>query len=120
MFKETCNQLKRGTTDRFFLNLLLESLAIHTRVLVDFFYAEKKYQDDIIAQDFLEDVDWEKERPEINDILSTSKNRTDKQLAHLTTDRIRLIEEGKNGWNYQKIEKDIDLIFEKFNKYLKK
>lgn len=64
MFYETCNQLNSCQATRFERNLLLESLSTHTRILIDFFYGKKKYQNDLIAQDLLSDnINWQKERP---------------------------------------------------------
>lgn len=65
---------------------LLESFAIHTRVLNDFFYSEKrKKRDDIIAVRF--SPTWEKP-PEKTPILRKASCRVNKEVAHLTYDRL--------------------------------
>lgn len=75
MFNNTCKEFYFFKNfDKLKKNLLIESLATHTRVLVDFFYCEKKYSDDIIAQDLLpQKVAWEKIRPVLPAILKEAK-----------------------------------------------
>ena len=107
--------------DQFFKNLLVESLAIHTRVLLDFFYCdEKKYKDDIIAQDFLpSNIEWSKIRPPMADILKESKNKVGKQIAHLSLDRIKLDKCGKKGWNVSEMYNEMKKVITCFFKNIK-
>jgi len=118
MFNNTCKASNFfSNLDQFSRNLLIESLAAHTRVLVDFFYYDKKkYENnDIIAQDLLpSNIVWSKLRPELPQILRDAKQKADKQLAHLTLDRIRLKREDKHGWNFYAINQEMNKIIECF------
>ena len=116
MFRETCKQLNSYQA-LFERNLLLESLPAHTRTLIDFFYSDKnkKYPNDLVAQDFLLDsIDWKKERPPITELLTEAKNKADKQLAHLSLWRVKIEKDNKKGWNWNGISKDMEKIIEKF------
>jgi len=120
MFREVCNRFKKNKdNDRFLKNSLVELLALHTRVLVDFFYNNGR-KDDIIAQDFFSNMDWNTKRPQITDILDKAKNKADKQLVHLTKERIRLIKNRENSWKVSEIERDMNLVIEIFEECFKK
>jgi hypothetical protein len=127
MFRETCKQLDltpRPKTDleQFYCNLLVESLAIHTRILVDFFYRDlfskkgnKKNQNDIIAQDFMPNsINWLIMRPPITQLLYDAKEKANKQLAHLSLWRLKIERDGKKGWDYNGIRQDLEIVIEKF------
>jgi hypothetical protein len=115
MFRETCDQLNLLQKTRFERNLLLESLATHARILIDFFYGEKKYQNDLVAQDLLlNNVNWQNERPPETKLLEEAKSKADKQLAHLSLWRIKIEKDNKKGWDWQGIRKDMDKVIEKF------
>ncbi|MDP2820608.1 MAG: hypothetical protein Q8O39_00145 [bacterium] len=122
MFQETCKQLDLCQKTRFEKNLLLESLATHNRILIEFFYNDKdeKYLNDLVAQDFLPDtINWKNERPPITELLKEAKNKADKQLAHLSRWRIKIEKDNKKGWDWQGIKRDIGKVIEKFEKYKK-
>lgn len=110
MFRNTCNSLNNWSNlDQFNKNLLIESLALHTRVLIDFFYGIKKHSDDIIAQDLLSNsVIWSNVGPKISEILKEAKNKAHKQAAHLSLYRLELKEKGKAGWRFNKINKEMN------------
>lgn len=117
MFRKTCRIFFSG--DRrplFWHNLLIESLALHTRVLIDFFYCDiKKYDDDIIAQDLLSpNIIWSELRPQLSEILKEAKEKADKQLAHLSKVRITLEKEGRKGWKIFDIFNEMNRIIEYF------
>ena len=117
MFRETCDQLNFCQNTQFERNLLLESLPAHIRILIEFFYNDKnkKYPNDLMAQDFLADtIDWKKERPAMTKLLSEAKNKADKQLAHLSRWRIKIEKDNKKGWDWQGIKKDMEKVIEKF------
>jgi hypothetical protein len=117
MFTETCERLNQCQNSEFERNLLLESLAIHSRLLIDFFYGDKnpKYPNDLIAQDFLsDDVNWKKERPPQTQLLIDAKYKADKQLAHLSRWRIKIEQDGKRGWDWNAIKIDMKEIIKKF------
>ncbi|MDP3785374.1 MAG: hypothetical protein Q8R12_04955 [bacterium] len=115
MFRESCNQLMSGPTLQFKQNLLVESLAIHVRILVDFFYFSRKNKNDIIAQDLLpEGKDWETIKPPLTQTLEDAKEKAHKQLAHLSLWRLKLVKDGKKGWNHAKIKEDMENVIKKF------
>lgn len=119
MFNATCEKSQYfKTLDRFNKNLLIESLALHTRVLVEFFYIDdKKYSDDLIAQDLLPlKINWKKIRPEKSEILKKAENKANKQLAHMSLCRECLKRKDEHRWDFQKIKKDMDKIIEIFSK----
>ncbi len=135
MFQETCKCIavvdwhsKPKPGEQFNRNLLLESLAIHTRILIDFFYNDlflsenkKKKTDrqdlnDIIAQDFMpKGMDWIQKRPELTPTLYDAREKANKQLAHLSRWRIKLDKDGGKDWDmYPKIKEDLEKVIEKF------
>lgn len=118
MFRDTCDSFNDWSKfNQFNKNLLIESLALHTRVLIDFFYGERKYPDDIIAQDLLPNsVIWSNIRQKIPQILEEAKTKTDKQAAHLSLLRLELKEKGENGWKFDKISQEMKKIIEIFYK----
>ncbi|NQU77186.1 hypothetical protein HQ544_00660 [Candidatus Falkowbacteria bacterium] len=122
MFRETCKELFSGTRrSQFWRNLLVESFALHMRVLIDFFYSdERKYDDDIVAQDLLpDDVRWKELRPPLIKLLKEAKTKADKQLAHLSCNRIILEKEGRKGWKILEISNEINKIINFFEEIKK-
>lgn len=137
MFRDTIKahrnnkiNLENAENGQFIINLLVELLATHTRILVEFFYyfdkkvfplrsknKNKNHNDDIIAEDFI--LNWSEFVPPITDILIDAKNKSDKQLAHLSSWRKKLKDEGKNGWSFQKISNDMEIIIKKFEENYK-
>jgi len=117
MFHETCNQLNSCQKVRFERNLLLESLPVHTRILIEFFYSDKneKYPNDLVAQYFLPNtINWKDERPPITELLKEAKNKADKQLAHLSLWRVKIEQDNKKGWDWNSIKRDMEKIINKF------
>lgn len=126
MFHETCNQIAANCSrNQFEDNLLLESLAVHARLLIDLFYGDlfctyKKGRDrgninDIIAQDFLAaNVIWLNERPKLTQALCDAKRKANKQLAHLSTWRIKIDRDDKKSWDWMKINEDMEKVIAKF------
>ena len=117
MFRKTCDRLNLSQKTRFERNLLLESLPIHARTLIEFFYKDKneKYPNDLVAQDFLtDDINWKNERPPITELLHGAKNKADKQLAHLSLWRVKIEKDDKKKWDWNGIRADMEKIIEKF------
>lgn len=117
MFRETCRQLNFYSRTLFERNLLLESLPVHSRALIDFFYNDKneKYPNDLVAQDFLPDTtNWKTERPPITKLLEDAKNKADKQVAHMGLWRIKIEQDDKKGWDWNSIWSDVEKVIEKF------
>ncbi|MFH1656446.1 MAG: HIT family protein [Candidatus Nealsonbacteria bacterium] len=123
MFRETCSRIacpSFNSLKQIERNLLIESLAIHTRVLMDFFYGSRKL-DDIIAQDLLSENDnWEKLRLPITQTLEIAKRKANKQLAHLSLSRIEMKRKGKKSWeDFVEIWGDMEKVIKRFIKVKK-
>jgi len=82
-------------------NALIESFLIHARSLVDFFYRDNPWEDDLIAEQYIEG--WKDIRPSIPEQLATLRRRVGKEIAHLTSVRT---EDGK-PWPYQALAKEM-------------
>jgi truncated hemoglobin YjbI len=68
-------------------NALIESFVIHLRNLVDFFYPAQIQGDDVIAAEFLDDLnEWEK-LSSISLMLAAARVRAHKEVSHLTRKR---------------------------------
>ena len=120
MFRETCRRLNLPSETHFERNLLLESLPTHIRILINFFYGEKKYCNDLVAQDFLpNNVDWMNERIPQTELLNNAKNKADKQLAHLSRWRVKIEKDSKKGWDWQGISGDIEKVIKNFENFIK-
>jgi hypothetical protein len=80
-------------------NALIDSFAVHIRVLLVFFFGDKQHKDDALAsQFFAQDYDWTNAR---NEILSASeyiriKDRVNTQAAHLSYGRLAFTPENKD------------------------
>lgn len=123
MFRETCKQLIFSQQTIFERNLLLESLAIHLRLLMEFFYNNKKkrYPNDLIAQDFLlNKIDWKTQRPPKTELLENSQFKADKQLAHISLYRIEIAKNNNKGWDWKGISRDMEIIITNFIQIQKK
>ena len=93
---------------QYFLNLMIESMGIHIRNLLNFFYApiSKRYRDDILAEDFVSNLKhYKKNRTKLKK-LGYIKKRVSKQLVHLTYHRNKYNKKTKS-WNFNSIYLDI-------------
>jgi len=91
---------------------LLESMLLHTRVLLDFFYGNR-CKDDIIAQDFV--PNWNNLRPPLGPYLAddSQHERLNKALAHLTLKRIDY-DAGQKSWDVTAISSEIGRVISSF------
>ena len=120
MFRETCEQLNLHQSTVFERNLLLESLPTHIRVLINFFYGEKKNVNDLVVQDFLSNgVNWVEKRPAQTKLLIDAKNKADKQVAHLSRWRIKIEADNKKDWDWPGISNDIENVIKNFEEWRK-
>lgn len=69
-------------------NALVEVFAIHLRNLVDFLYLERPQPTDVVAADFCATGSWDAVRPPITRSLEAARVRANKEVAHLTSQRI--------------------------------
>lgn len=117
MFRFTGNELLNNPNLtkpelRGYLNALIESFVVHTRVLIYFFYDNPK-KDDISAKHFIDE--WEKIRLPQSDILKTAKNKADKQLAHLTYARLTTYKEIESKkWKIREISVNMESVLQTF------
>jgi hypothetical protein len=96
-------------------NALLESFAIHTRNLIDFFYQDKPNSDQVIAQDFFDNGDlWVQQRPTKSQFLKKTSIRVHKEVAHLSYDRLKVTSE-KKEWKWINIAAEIGKVLKKFH-----
>lgn len=107
MFHGTVLKLVANPQDQFEKNILLESFAIHSRNLFDFFYSKKKQKDDISYEDFIARKMEFKSRRTKKRILKNLTKKTNKQIAHLSYSRNNYNRITK-GWNVTTIYKNMN------------
>ncbi|MBI4524278.1 MAG: hypothetical protein HY695_10765 [Deltaproteobacteria bacterium] len=75
--------------ERVKANAMIESFVIHLRNLIAFLYSEQVETKDVIGANFFRDpVVWYQRRPPISRLLKKARERSHKEVVHLTTDRI--------------------------------
>ena len=99
-------------------NALLESFAIHARVLLDFFFRQEDdprlHKNDIVAEHFFPNPKtWREKRRKRTTILKTIPSRVGKEIAHLSYARLKQTSKSKR-WDYLQIAVDLDAIFNQF------
>jgi len=94
-------------------NALVESMAVHVRNLIDFLYLDGRDPSDVVAADFVIGVSWSSIRPVETALIKDAKRRTNKEIAHLTTDRIPGAPPEKN-WDFLGLAKDLRPVLELF------
>jgi len=98
---ETHNALVRDEVSEELHDPVLESFAVHTRNLIEFFYDRVKWPTDARAEHFFSDpAKWKKLAGEKPPDFEEAKAKVDKQISHLTYDRVGLTQEEK-GWLVQ-------------------
>ena len=94
-------------------NAVMNSYSMHARNLIDFLYLRSLGKDrntDVIVEDFIEPSKLAEGLPPMPPLLAEAKRKADKQVAHLTTDRIQFEEAGKE-WRFIEIALDIARTF---------
>jgi hypothetical protein len=97
-------------------NAVLESFTIHTRVLLDFLYAntEKAKTDDVMAEDyFTPPSTWTEARPAKSDLIGSVHRRVGKEVAHLTYARQDVTPETK-PWRFSAIANEVNAAVRQF------
>ncbi|MET0182791.1 MAG: hypothetical protein ABW199_07895 [Caulobacterales bacterium] len=74
-------------------NACLESWVLHLRNLIDFFYADAPQADDLAALDYV--ADWQAIRPVKPAAFEIAKRRANKEIAHLSAQRMAVAPEDK-------------------------
>lgn len=79
----------KGEQEVVIHNAVIESFVIHLRNLIAFLYSVRVQTKDVIAADYFRDPsDWYKKRPPISRELRVARERSHKEVIHLTTERI--------------------------------
>ena len=115
---------KLSATDQFTVHIKIEVFAIHLRCLINFFYPnerKKPHKTDVLASHFFSnDGEWVKIRPKLPSRLELARRRIDKELAHLTVNRMSGTSNPFKHWNIpillEEIEKIIKIFCDKANK----
>ena len=115
MFMNLANALSTGVFGESVIkNAVLESFTVHTRNLLDFLYAEKPRNDDIIAIDFFEKPEaWSSNLPDKSPLLASTNQRVAKEIAHLTYNRVGVTPDEK-PWKFLQIANEINSLFQRF------
>jgi hypothetical protein len=101
MFESTCRALEAGDLLDVMRCAFLESFAIHARILLDvFFRPTSRDPTDVLAVDFFTDATAWSANHQSSDIphaLQAAQKRANKEIAHLTYDRI---EKEPDAWGW--------------------
>jgi hypothetical protein len=115
MLRDTYHFLKRLDKNTTEYNVYLESFLNHASCLYEFFYEDKKYEDDIRIEDFSVKKEFKKNFAPIESFKQINfKTKRDKQLAHITHSRIELEASGEKSWPYGKIYELLDQTIKAF------
>ena len=94
-------------------NSLIEAFAVHLRNVVDFLYNDQPKPTDVVAADFCAPSSWHAVRPTISQVLEDARNRTNKQIAHLTTERLTGDSPGKR-WPFVALADEVRPLLKLF------
>lgn len=110
-----CASTERDPLRQTICNALVESCGIHARNLLDFLFSTSARQDDVISEDFFDDViiTWRKKRPAKSTLLSTIHKRVAKELAHLTYSRLEVTPTSKR-WQFHILAIEIGVVLKTF------
>ncbi len=100
---------------QFRMNMTVELFALHLRNLITFLYPTQNQHDtDVYARDYFPDKDeWERIAPPLSATLDTARRRANKELGHLTTERIEGFQDRKK-WEIISLTKEIVPILQLF------
>jgi hypothetical protein len=95
-------------------NALVEAMALHARNLIDFFYTPARWPTDVVADDLVANVAaWTNARPPKTALLIAAKPQADKQVSHLTYDRVGLAIHDRT-WLYADLVADLNAVLTVF------
>ena len=66
-------------------NAALDSILLRSRLLIDFFFRDDAWLDDVIALDFFHDFDPKPYKPRMTKAIEGEREKINKRLMHLTT-----------------------------------
>lgn len=90
-------------------NGLLNTFAVHARNLIDFVYSRSRGKDfatDIVIEDYVDEDTVAKALPAISPLLENILTKANKQVAHLTRERIEYEKAGKE-WKFIEVVKHV-------------
>ena len=93
---------------------MIEAFVIHLRNLIDFLYMDRPQSTDLVATDFC--TNWQTLRPTISPVLEKARGRANKELAHLTTDRLAGAPPAKQ-WDFSALAGEIRPLLHLFVKH---
>ena len=97
-----CRTIKPG--DQFEANLKVEGFGLHLRNLIEFFYPSSPHADDVLAVDYV--ANWDTKRPAITPLLESARARANKELHHLTAQRIAGRPSHKE-WDFDRVGQEL-------------
>ena len=105
------NPLRAELLDLSGRNADIEAFGLHVRLLVDFFYPNRKKPNDADAADFFDDpMVWKRARRKTPPSLKSVKGRVGMEMAHLSYDRPA----PSVPWDYKTIWADLSGVIRDF------
>lgn len=97
-------------------NIRVESFAIHLRNLIIFFYPTSTvFPTDVYASHFFSDTnEWRRICPPLSQTLRDAKKRADKEVGHLTMERIAGTNDPRKEWDIRGLVNEITPIIKLF------
>ena len=89
---------------QFEANVRVEVIGLHMRNLIEFFYPGIARRDDVLAVHYV--AHWDTKRPTITPLLDKARGRANKELHHLTSQRISGTPDHKT-WDFMPIREDL-------------
>lgn len=103
-----------GSDNNLINNAVLEAYTIHARLILDFLTPKKPKPDDVLAIDFLEDVqEWVNLQKGRFQQIEKIRTRVGKEVAHLTYRRLSVTPDEK-PWEFVEITDELMDIFRLF------
>jgi len=114
MFVSLVLEMTKGYPPGTINNAMLQSFALHVRNLIDFLYNDSHNSDDVYAGDFFKDpTRWLSVRKAITPELSKAKKRVNKEVAHLTYSRLKVLPADKK-WAFVNLSNEMIAVFDPF------
>lgn len=92
-------------------NVLIEAFVVHLRNIIDFLYPNRLQRTDVVAEDFFAPNAWQSLRPAISSTMDAARVRANKEIAHLTTDRIAGSPPAK-AWDFEGLARELRPLME--------
>lgn len=90
-------------------NALIESFGVHLRNVLDFLYIDQPQPTDIVAIDYCPAGALQAVRPAMSQKLAIARTRANKELAHLTTQRV-----SGNTWPFVALADEVRPLLQLF------